>query len=139
MAAIVPRLLPPLLAITGALALAGFADAQTMNANSASYNTGWGRTADQENQPINPSLRDPNGNLTVVNGVITSASNQALFSGGVSTTSAGASAGGATAIGNNLTVVTQGDYNVVIIDSTQTNNGTVTATSSTSGAGANGP
>ena len=35
--------------------------------------------------------------------------------------------GGATAIGNNLNVTVQGNWNTVIIDSTQINNGDVTA------------
>ena len=126
-----------------AAAIAAPAFAQTMTANSASYNAGWGRTADQENQAINPQMRDANGNLLVVNGIITNSSNQGLFSGGgVSSASAGAGssssiafASGATAIGNSLSVVTQGDYNTVIVDARQTNNGAVTATSSTSGVG----
>jgi hypothetical protein len=45
-----------------ALALASTADAQTMTANSASYNAGYGRAADEENQPVDVSLRDANGN-----------------------------------------------------------------------------
>ena len=126
-----------------AAATAAPAFAQTMTANSASYNAGWGRTADQENQAINPQMRDANGNLLVVNGIITNSSNQGLFSGGgVSSASAGAGssssiafASGATAIGSSLSVVTQGDYNTVIVDARQTNNGAVTATSSTSGVG----
>lgn len=134
MATALTRLRLPLLATAGALMVAGAASAQTMNANSASYNAGWGRSVDQENQPINPSLRDANGNLTVVNGVITSSQ----FSGGASSSASGASVGGATAIGNSLSVVVQGDNNVVVVDSRQTNNGAVTATSSTSGVGNNG-
>ena len=126
-----------------AATLAAPAFAQTMSANSASYNSGWGRTADQENQAINPQMRDANGNLLVVNGIITNSSNQGLFSGGgVSSASSGASgsssiafASGSTAIGNSLSVVTQGDYNTVIVDAHQINNGAVTATSSTSGVG----
>jgi holdfast attachment protein HfaA len=128
-----------------AAAAAGPAFAQTMSASSASYNSGYGRTPDEENQPINPSLRDPNGNLLVINGIITNSSNQGLFSGGVASSSSGASssgsgafASGATAIGNNLSVVTEGNDNTVIIDSRQTNNGTVTANSSTSGGVGNG-
>ncbi len=126
-----------------AAAIAAPAFAQTMTANSASYNAGWGRTSDQENQAVNPQMRDANGNLLVVNGIITNGSNTGLFSGGgVSSASAGAGssssiafASGATAIGNSLSVVTQGDYNTVIVDSRQINNGAVTATSSTSGVG----
>jgi holdfast attachment protein HfaA len=133
-------------AVLGMASAAEPAFAQTMTSSSASYNSGWGRTADEENQPINPSLRDANGNLQVINGIITNSSNQGLFSGGgVATSGSGASssgsgafASGATAIGNNLSVVTEGDYNTVIIDSRQTNNGTVTANSSTSGGVGNG-
>jgi holdfast attachment protein HfaA len=36
--------------------------------------------------------------------------------------------GGATAIGNNLQVIVNGSYNTVVVHSTQTNNGNVTAT-----------
>jgi len=135
MAATSPGLRIALLASAAVLAAAP-AFAQTMNANSASYNAGWGRSSDQENQPINPSMRDANGNLLVVNGVIMNSTSQSLLSGGgVSTSGSGAFASGATAIGNSLSVVTQGNDNTVIIDSRQTNNGTVTATSTTSGGG----
>ncbi len=142
MAAIRKRLGIALLA-SAALAAATPLLAQTMSANSASYNSGWGRSPDQENQAINPSMRDANGNLLVVNGVITNGSNQGLFSGGGVATAAsgaaasgsGAFASGATAIGNSLSVVTQGNDNIVIVDSRQTNTGTVTANSTTSGVG----
>jgi len=112
------------LAFTG-----GAASAQTMSANSASYNAGYGRVAGQENRPIEFSSRDANGNLVIVNGIIGGAS---AFAGGAASASAGAGVGtgGATAIGNNLVVVTQGDNNTVIIDSIQKNTGAVTATQS---------
>ncbi len=106
------------------------AAAQTMNANSAAYNAGYGRTAGQENQPINVGNRDANGNLTIINGVITSSAIGGSLSSGAGSAFAGAGAGGsssATAIGNSLTVITQGDNNVVIVDSKQVNTGTVTA------------
>lgn len=109
--------------------------AQTMSTNSASYNAGWGRVAGQENQGVNPQMRDANGNLLVIDGIITNSSNASLFTGGASSSGSGAFAGGATAIGNSLSVVTQGNYNTVIIDSRQINNGVVTATSTTSGVG----
>ncbi len=140
MAASSPHLRIALLA--GAIlmaAAAGSACAQTMSSNSASYNSGWGRTPDQENQAASAQMRDANGNLVVVDGVIMNSTNQNLFSGGgVSSSGSGAFAGGATAIGNSLSVVTQGNDNTVIIDSRQINNGTVTATSTTSGVGGNG-
>jgi holdfast attachment protein HfaA len=115
-------------------ALPASALAQTMSANSAAYNAGFGRTAGQENQAAGATLRDANGNLVVVNGVIQSSASASAFSGGAANASAGAGFDGATAIGNNLSVVTQGDNNTVVIDSRQTNTGAVTATTSTSGA-----
>src|SRR2546423_1397871 len=36
------------------------------------YNSPYGMSSGQENAPIDPSLRDANGNLSVVNGVFTS-------------------------------------------------------------------
>jgi holdfast attachment protein HfaA len=111
------------------LAIAGGAQAQTMNANSASFNAGYGRTPGQENQPVDVSMRDANGNLVVVDGQIQAG---AFASAGVGGTFSGAggvsSTGSATAIGNNLSVITQGDYNTVIVTSVQTNTGDVTAT-----------
>jgi len=117
---------------------AGGAAAQTMNANSGSYNAGYGRTPDQENQTVNPALRDANGNLVVVDGVIQGGQDQSVFSSagasGAVDAVAGVGAGsGSTAIGNNLVVVTQGNWNTVIVNSTQTNNGNVSASSSLNG------
>jgi len=121
------------LALTG-----GAAGAQTMSANSASYNAGYGRYAGQENRPVEVSSRDANGNLVIVNGIIGGAS---AFADVAASASAGAGAGvgtgGATAIGNNLVVITQGDNNTVIVDSIQKNTGAVTATQS-GGVGGNG-
>lgn len=137
MTALSSRLRTAVLAAASIIAAAP-AMAQTMSTNSASYNAGWGRTADQENRPVDSSMRDANGNLLVIDGVIMNSANQNLFSGGgVSTSGSGAFASGATAIGNSLSVVTQGNDNTVIIDSRQINNGNVTATSTTS-AGGNG-
>ena len=76
--------------------------------------------------------RDANGNLVAVNGILqTGASAGASATAGAGAWGVGGSSfgqiGGATAIGNNLVVVTQGNWNTVIIDSTQINNGDVTA------------
>jgi holdfast attachment protein HfaA len=109
-----------------------------MNANSASYNAGYGRATDEENQPVNVSMRDVNGNLTIVDGVIAVGQDSSVFaSGGTSGTGdvvagVGASSS-ASAVANNLVVVTQGSNNTVIVNSTQTNSGNVTATSSVTG------
>lgn len=117
------------------LAFAGLASAQTMNANSAAYNAGYGRFTDEENAPVDVSVRDANGNLVVVDGIIQAGENQSVFSnsGAQDTVSGVSTSGGATAIGNNLVVVTQGNWNTVIVNSTQTNNGNVSASSSLSG------
>ena len=124
-------------------AAAGSACAQTMSANSASYNSGWGRTPDQENQAATAQMRDANGNLVVVDGVIQAGSDQSVFSnagaGGAFDVVAGVGgSGAATAFGNNLVVVTEGNNNTVIINSVQNNSGNVTATTSESGGVSNG-
>jgi holdfast attachment protein HfaA len=124
-----------LLAVTGC-AVATSAFAGNLD-NSANYNNPIGMTSSQENQTVNSSLRDANGNLTVVNGQITSSSFSEVngvqtFSGGVGNP-AGTLNGTSTAIGNQLNVVTAGSNNVVIVSSTQTNNGNQTANTSLNG------
>ncbi|MFI4934063.1 MAG: holdfast anchoring protein HfaA [Caulobacterales bacterium] len=130
-----------LLAVAGvftAIAFAGGAQAQSMNANSGSFNAGYNRTPGQENRPVDPAIRDANGNLVVVDGVIQTGADQSVFSnagaGGAIDTFAGVGAsGGSTAIGNNLVVVTQGNYNTVIVNSKQTNSGNVSADNALTG------
>ncbi len=112
------------------LGLAAPASAQTMATNSASYNAGFGRSPDDENKAFDPNTRDANGNRVIINGQIMNGSNQSAFSFGAASAFAGAGAGGATAIGNSLSVITQGDNNVVIVDSVQNNSGDVVATES---------
>jgi holdfast attachment protein HfaA len=116
-----------------AIAVAGSARAQSMNANSAAYNAGYGRVAGQENQPVEVGIRDANGNLVIVDGVIQTGVDQSSF-GSFATSGAGetvsGAGGGASAIGNNLEVVTQGSYNTVIVNSQQTNTGDVSASTS---------
>jgi holdfast attachment protein HfaA len=111
------------------------ASAQTMAASSAAYNAGYGRTAGQENQPVNVQLTDANGNMVVENGLIRNSATGSVFasaSAGVETSYSGAG-GTASAIGNNLNVVVEGSYNTVIVNSTQTNTGAVTATTTING------
>lgn len=111
--------------------------------NAGDYNNPYGMGSGQENSAADPSLRDANGNLTVVNGVFTSSSmgqgsvqqmsslgayntGTTLMSGGV-----GMGAGNimqAQAIGNQLNVVTVGTGNTVIVNSHQENNGDQNAT-----------
>ncbi|HWA02987.1 MAG TPA: holdfast anchoring protein HfaA [Rhizomicrobium sp.] len=97
---------------------------------SASYNSPVGMSAGQMNAPVNSSLRDQNGNLEVVDGKITSSSFMEV--GGVQSFNPGGTSGvggttSATAIGNQLNVITAGSNNIVIVDSTQINNGDQTA------------
>jgi holdfast attachment protein HfaA len=111
--------------------------------NAGDYNNPYGMGSGQENQPIDPSLRDANGNLTVVNGVFTSSnmgagSTQQMSSLGAYNTGTTLMSGGvgmgagnimqAQAIGNQLNVVTVGTGNTVIVNSHQTNNGDQSAT-----------
>lgn len=118
-----------------ALVLTAFAFAATAAqagdwTNSAMYN-GYG--AATQNAPSNYSMRDANGNLTMVNGQVTSstyayASGAQYGGGGVGTGGALQTYGQATAIGNALNVTVVGSHNTTIIDSSQVNNGNQTAT-----------
>jgi len=103
-------------------------------AGSSSYN-GYGGS--NMNTASNYSLRDANGNLTLVNGQFESASNYAAqsgsqsasaYTGGVGTSGAGTQYGQASAIGNSLNVVVLGSHNTTVVDTTQINNGNQTAT-----------
>jgi holdfast attachment protein HfaA len=97
--------------------------------NSAMYN-GYGATS--QNQASSYSMRDANGNLTMVNGQVTSSSYASsgaqAYAGGVGTGGAQSTFGEATAIGNQLNVVVVGSHNTTIIDSSQVNTGNQTAT-----------
>ena len=96
--------------------------------NSGMYN-GYG--ASNMNTSSNYSMRDANGNLTMVNGMIepsqVSQNSQTSYSGGVGMGGA-QNQGQATAIGNSLNVTVIGTHNTTIIDSEQTNTGNQTAT-----------
>ena len=129
-----------------AIALSGIANTALAGdfSNASTYNSPYGLQAGQENQAPAPSLRDANGNLTVVNGQFTSANfgpssgasasaTGAASASGVGTSGAGTAFGGATAIGNQLNVVTLGNNNTVVVNATQTNNGNQTATTTVNG------
>jgi holdfast attachment protein HfaA len=99
--------------------------------NSANYN---GFAATTQNAPSNFSLRDANGNLTVVNGQFVGSSfssstgAQSASASGVGMPGGQATSGQATAIGNSLNVVVVGNHNTTVVDSSQINNGNQTAT-----------
>jgi holdfast attachment protein HfaA len=140
-----PPAAPRLVWLAGALAaslVAGHANAQAMATNSADFNAGYGRVAGSENHPVEVSTRDANGNRIIVDGLMLTGEDQSSFSSTSGVVDAyagvGALSGGATAIGNNLTVVTQGNYNTVIINSSQTNTGAVTASANANGGVGNG-
>jgi holdfast attachment protein HfaA len=122
-------------ALASALAVAGVAHAQSLDTNSAAFNAGYGRIAGSENHVVQYSTRDANGNRVIVDGVMLTGADQSVYSSGHSSGSLDSysgvggygSYGGSTAIGNNLTVITQGNNNTVIVNSTQTNNGNISA------------
>ena len=79
----------------------------------------------------------------IVDGVMLTGADQSNFSrtssGSLDAISGVGGLGSSTAIGNNLSVITQGNYNTVIVNSTQTNNGNVSAgTNVSGGVGSNG-
>lgn len=115
--------------------------------DSGNFNGLSGLSSSQQNEAIDPSLRDGNGNLSLVNGVFTSSnmgqstfqtmsslgavsSGSTLNTGGVGMSS---NTSQAQAIGNSLNVVTVGTGNTVIVNSHQSNNGDQTATVNTNG------
>jgi holdfast attachment protein HfaA len=125
-----------------ALGLAVAPQAVAQLANASAYNSPYGMTQGQENQSVDPSLRDQNGNLALVNGQFQSSAmsqqsgvqSMGVLGSGQSGTSLGSGQGfgpvtSASAVGNSLNVVTVGSNNTVIVDSTQINNGNQTATS----------
>lgn len=106
----------------------------TGSSGAATYQAGYGGARYTTARPQTGSTRDTNGNRLIVNGLIQNgASAYSSASGGVSSSYSGAGGtglnaiGGASAIGNSLNVVVQGSHNTVIVNSTQTNNGAVTA------------
>ncbi|MGA7710644.1 MAG: holdfast anchoring protein HfaA [Rhizomicrobium sp.] len=136
------------LAVLVAVALKGAVHAADYS-SAASYNSPYGLSAGAENQTINPSLRDANGNLSVINGQFTSSavsqqtgvqsmgtisgSSLASLGTGTSGVGSGTTTAGATAIGNSLNVVTVGNNNTIVVNSTQTNNGNQSASVSLNG------
>jgi holdfast attachment protein HfaA len=111
--------------------------AQAQNWNGATNYNGYG--ASTMNTSSNYSMRDANGNLTMVNGQLVG-SNYSQTSevggvggvGGIGTQGATSTYAQATAIGNSLNVEVVGTHNTTIIDTTQVNNGDQTATNTLS-------
>jgi len=121
----------------GALFAASNACAQSSgSAGAGAFQAGYGGSRYTTASAQTGSTRDANGNRLIVDGIIqTGASSYSRASGGASSSYSGAGSssngglaiGGATAIGNSLNVVVQGSHNTVIVNSTQTNTGNVSA------------
>jgi holdfast attachment protein HfaA len=102
-------------------------------ANSAAYNGGFGRVSGQENHLTTSSNRDPNGNMLIVNGIMTGAGSVNQQDGLNQSGASGIGGASATAVGNSLNVTVTGAWNTVIVDSTQINNGDQNASASLNG------
>jgi holdfast attachment protein HfaA len=106
---------------------------------------GYRGAATATSQTFDPVTRDANGNRVVVNGEIQSPGGTSVamdfssLSGGAGNTATGAGYSTATAIGNLLNVQVNGSWNTVVVNSTQTNSGNVSAQAGASTkAGSNG-
>lgn len=104
------------------------------SSGAAQYQAGYGGSRYTTARAQTGSTRDANGNRLIVDGIIQSgASSYSSSSSGAASAYSGAGAGGqggiagATATGNSLNVVVQGNRNTVIVNSTQINNGNITA------------
>jgi len=119
-------------ALVAAAAPAAALAQSTGSSGLATYTAGYGGSRYTTAAPQTGSTRDANGNRLIVNGIIqTGASAYSATSGGVGSqgyvSGNGQTIGGSTAIGNSLNVVVQGNHNTVIVNSSQVNNGNVTA------------
>ncbi len=106
-----------------AAALCGGASHAQTPSRAGEFEQGYGVGGGGLEQPIEAGSRDANGNRVVLNGRILQG--QTTLSGGLM--DGDGAYGAASAIGNQLNVITQGSWNTVIIESTQTNTGDVNA------------
>jgi holdfast attachment protein HfaA len=133
-----------LLCCVAALGLGAAAAAQTMNANSASFNAGYNRRAAQENTPITASVRDANGNFVAVDGLIESGVDQSAFaaaganSGAVDTVAGVGASSGSTVVGQVTVDVTVSTDNTDKRDNNHNYSGNTGDGSSPSGGVGNG-
>ena len=135
------RALPAFALSAALLLLPAVAAAQSAGSSGMSgYQAGYGGARYSTARPQSGSTRDANGNRLIVDGIIQAgASSYSSATGGVSSSFSGVSGnggmsiGGSTAIGNSLNVVVQGNHNTVIVNSTQVNNGAITAGTSLNG------
>jgi holdfast attachment protein HfaA len=106
----------------------------------ATYEAGYANGRQMEGRTYASTSRDRNGNRLIVNGIIQSDSSNYFesdrttgdqTSSGADYFSSGAASNTSTAIGNLLTVSIAGSWNTVIVNSTQSNTGAVTANGTT--------
>jgi holdfast attachment protein HfaA len=122
------------LAALGVLATAGSACAQSGSSTLSGFQQGYNGGLSTFERAVNVSTYASGTNNVFVDGVSQIGSDQSVFAkvgstAGASDSFSGAGAiGGASAIGNNLSVNVSGNYNTVVVNSTQTNNGNVSAT-----------
>ncbi|MDP3802547.1 holdfast anchoring protein HfaA [Brevundimonas sp.] len=129
------KALPTLVVLALSFALPAVAAAQSAGSSGlGGYQAGYGASRYSTARSQTGSTRDANGNRLIVDGIIQAgASTYSSATGGVSSSFSGAGGtggttiGGSTAIGNSLNVVVQGNHNTVIVNSSQVNNGDVTA------------
>ncbi|MBN8605778.1 MAG: holdfast anchoring protein HfaA [Caulobacterales bacterium] len=105
------------------LAYASAASADPIPGGAGDFSRGFGMGWESYDSPINPSTRDDDGNRVIVNGRMQIEG--ALYGGLQDDFATGI--GSTQAIGNQLNVITQGNYNTVIVDSTQINTGDISA------------
>lgn len=114
-----------LAAITGSLVCVASADASAVGnrtfSNHAEMSQPYGVNGGFSNEPMEVSLRDDNGNMLVVDGRPMAASSYATGSSGVGAGNV------VSAVGNQINVVVEGNYNTVVVDAVQINNGNQTA------------
>lgn len=118
----------PAMAIAAALGVASAASADPTPQSSGEFNTPYGQGYGEQNQPFEPRTRGPHGRV-VINGRILLGEESSTLGGtlGSSTMFSDDLWGTSTAIGNQLNVIVEGDWNTVIVDSTQINEGDVSA------------
>ena len=115
--------------LTGLAAAASFAVSPTASAQAASsmsqFERPWGFAPGEESTPFTAASRDASNNRVIINGLINGGTGlgTGLYTNWGQTEGAPGMLGTGTAIGNQLNVITNGNYNTVIIDSTQINNG----------------
>ena len=112
----------------------GPARAQSGSGTLSGFTQGYNGGLSNLESAVNVSTRNASGNLVITDGVTQIGSDQSMFSKAGSTSGAsdafsGAGAvAGASAIGNNLSVNVSGQYNTVVVNASQVNNGSVSAT-----------